>query len=310
VTSGAGARRGQISISQDAAQIAYVERTRRLDLCRLDFDPKSEMIGEPMPLIEGRNAIWPDASPDGEWVVFYEGLGQQQEDIAIIRPDGTGYRKLTNDSFVDRHPHWSPDGRRIAFGIRRKDTHDIWVVNRDGSSLEQLTSGEVNHLYFVWSPDGAFLVYHEGDHPTVLSMTSSTSPTPSLAMLSEENAEFIAWSWSRDGTRLAGWRRIKSTGRDAGILVYSFESKTYESLTDYGRNPVWLSDSRRLLFVETPVGKIFLVDSETKRINELTGQDSPIYGPASISPDDRFIYTSIRTDESDIWMLTLNQEQK
>jgi Tol biopolymer transport system component len=128
-------------------------------------------------------------------------------------------------------------------------------------------------------------------------------------MLPEDDAMFIAWSWSRDGTRLAGWRRIKSTGRDAGILVYSFESESYESLTDLGRNPVWLSDGRRLLFSDEPTGKIFLVDSETKRIKELTTEDSPTYHRAAISPDDRYIYTSIHTEEADIWLLTLNEEQ-
>jgi Tol biopolymer transport system component len=308
VTSGAGALRGEISISRDGAQIAYVERTRRQDLYSLEFDSQSETLGEATPLVEGRNAAWPDVSPDGQWIVFFEGVYQQQEDIAIIHSDGTGYRKLTNDPFVDRHPRWSPDGQRIAFGSRQ-DTWDIWTINRDGSGLEPLTSGEENDLYPVWSPDGAYVAYLEDDRTTLISLTSTRSSTPSLPPLPDDDSRFIAWSWSRDGTRLAGWRRIISTGRDAGIVVYSLQSESYEILTESGRNPVWLSDGRRLLFRSDLPGELFLVDSETKRIKELTTESSSTYGIATVSPDDRYIYTSVRTEEADIWLLTLEEER-
>ena len=309
VTSGAGALREQISISREGTQIAYVERTRRLDLHELDFDEESETMDISTPLAEGRNAIWPDVSPDGRWVVFFEGADQGQEDIAVIRRDGSGYRKLTNDPFMDRHPRWSPDEQRIAFSSKRSDTWDIWTVNRDGGGLEQIASGKKNVLYPVWSPDGVFIAYLDTDTPTLLSLTSAHSPAPSLVMLPEEDAMFIAWSWSRDGTRLAGWRRIKSTGKDAGIVVYAFESESYESLTDFGRKPVWFSDGRRLLFSEDITGNIFVVDSSTKRIKELSSEESPHFEEATISPDDRYIYTSIRTVEADIWLLTLEEER-
>jgi Tol biopolymer transport system component len=255
--------------------------------------------------------VWPDVSPDGQWIVFFEGVNQQQEDIAIIHSDGSGYRRLTNDLAVDRHPRWSPDGQRVAFDSRRAGRRETWVVNRDGSGIEQITitSDDESPIYPVWSPDGAFLVYLKGDRPTLSSVTSTRSSTPSLPMPPEEDAMFVAWSWSRDGTRLAGWRRIKSTGRDAGILVYSFESESYESLTGFGRNPVWLSDGRRLLFSGDPAGELFLVDSETKKIKELTAEDPLTYHRAAISPDDRYIYVAIHTDEADIWLLTLDEER-
>jgi Tol biopolymer transport system component len=307
VTSGAGGLRERISIGQNGRQIAYVERSVRRDLYKLDFDHESETIGTLIPLVEGRNAVWPDVSPDGQWVVFFEGGMQQQEDIAIVRSDGTGYRQLTNDLFVDRHPRWSPDGQRIAFGSRR-DTWDIWVVNRDGSGLELLAGGEEDDLCPVWSPDGTFVAYLGGDRQTLQSVTSSRSFAPSLPMLAEEDAMFVPWDWSQDGTRLAGWRRIKSTGRDAGILVYSFESESYESLTDFGRNPVWLSDGRRILFSDVEASDIFLVDSKTSRTKNLTTGEFPSYAISTISPDDRYIYTSIRMVEADIWLLTLDEE--
>jgi hypothetical protein len=53
---------------------------------------------------------------------------------------------------------------------------------------------------------------------------------------------------------------------------------------------------------------MFLVDSKTQRIKELTTGGSQDYVISTISPDDRYIYTSIRTAEADIWLLTLEEE--
>jgi Tol biopolymer transport system component len=79
-------------------------------------------------------------------------------------------------------------------------------------------------------------------------------------------------------------------------------------LTDFGRNPVWLSDNRRLLFFHPYERKLFLVDSETKEFKELTTPTENVMFP-DISPDNRYIYASVREEEADVWMLTLNEER-
>ncbi len=38
-------------------------------------------------------------------------------------------------------------------------------------------------------------------------------------------------------------------------------------MTDFGRNPVWLNDNRRLIFAD--LGKMYLLDSQTGRSQEL-----------------------------------------
>jgi Tol biopolymer transport system component len=184
---------------------------------------------------------------------------------------------------------------------------EVWCVNRDGSGLEQLTSSEERALYPVWSPDGAFLAHQKapGLGSVIMSLREDRVP-PTLPLLDDEDAEFIAWSWSSDGRRLAGWKRRKSDGRDIGIVVYSFESENFESLTEFGRNPVWLEDGKNLVFGDDERLRLFLVHSETKRIRELTTSVPTELTLATISPDDRYIYASIRTIESDIWLLTLH----
>jgi Tol biopolymer transport system component len=56
-------------------------------------------------------AAW---SPDGTEIAFVGGGGYYGSWIGIIRPDGSGHRRIARHC-AGRDPHWSPDGRRIVF---------------------------------------------------------------------------------------------------------------------------------------------------------------------------------------------------
>ena len=117
-----------------------------------------------------------------------------------------------------------------------------------------------------------------------------------------DSTNWGAWSWSPDGRKLAGNKL--PAGAPSSILVYSLESKQYEKLTDFGQNPVWLSDSGRLLFRHQ--GKLYLIDSQSKKVRELLSVAPNEFGiGVTISRDDRQIYFSLVTTEADIWLITL-----
>src|SRR5207248_8257877 len=55
---------------------------------------------------------------------------------------------------------------------------------------------------------------------------------------------FEAWSWSPDGTKLAGIKHL-AHGVHSGIGIYDFSSKTYDWVTDFGDWPL-RSEERRV----------------------------------------------------------------
>jgi len=119
-----------------------------------------------------------------------------------------------------------------------------------------------------------------------------------LPLLTEPGMVFVAHDWSSEGRRLAGYQQ-RADGSAAGILVFSFDSRQFEKLTDFGNFPRWLSDGRRILFRHRD--KSFLVDVQTKKAREL---NSP--GPiTTFSRDNRDFYYLSSNTESDIWLLTL-----
>jgi hypothetical protein len=91
--------------------------------------------------------------------------------------------------------------------------------------------------------------------------------------------------------------------RDDGVALYSVADRAFRRLTRHGSDPVWLSDSRRLLYLDR--GKIHLVDSQSGASRELLSivPDEVARRGFAVSPDDRHIYFSVSTTEADVWMI-------
>jgi len=102
-------------------------------------------------------------------------------------------------------------------------------------------------------------------------------------------------SWSADGRKLAG--------DSGGIYSYSFDSHQYDRLTEFGENPIWLNDNQRLLFFAQD--KLYLLDSRTRKAQELLSVAPNRFQSLGISRDNRVVYYSLKTTEADIWLADL-----
>src|SRR6266571_1817062 len=97
---------------------------------------------------------------------------------------------------------------------------------------------------------------------------------------------------------------IKGAEMPASLSTLSIHNST-RKLTDFGSFPVWLSDSRRLLFQDQ--SKLYLIDSQSKKSHEVLSVAPHEFGNGVTLPrDDRLIYFSLVTVEADIWLMTLN----
>jgi Tol biopolymer transport system component len=297
-----------LSISKDGGLLAYSSVLRTRNIQRVAIDPAAGTTrGEPEWVTTG-SRTWsnPDPSPDGTLVAFYS--NPQPELLYVARPDGSVLRQVTSGAFTDRMPRWSPDGRWLAFFSNRGGGYHVWKIRPDGSELQQLN--DVPDASFpAWSPDGSHIAVsmtagpgHPADTTHILDANrSARDQQPEWLPDATDAHPFIVNSWSPDGLTLAGQDNLANHG----ILTYSLRAKTYARLTSDGGYPVWLPDSRRLIYVAG--GKDFmLVDAVSRKTRKIFSVQRDVIGPAQLSRDGRAMYFSRRVTEADIWLARID----
>jgi Tol biopolymer transport system component len=295
------------SLSADGKHVAFASALVTANIQRLTLDPSGVVNGEPAWVTTG-SLRWsnPAPSPGGNWIAVYS-LVQPEGHLYLVHPDGTAMRQLTSDSAIDRMPRWSPDGNWVGFFSDRNGRLELWKIRPDGSDLQQLTEGGASYL--AWAPDSSRIAtVSESDEPRLKSRVFIFDPnrpwkqqSPELLpQLDPPSSRFLVNDWSQDGKGLVGVAEPPI----GGVVRYSLESHKYERLTDFGEWPVWLPDSRRVLFVAH--GKDFyLVDSSSKQVRKVFSVAHDIIGPPQLTRDGKTAYFSRRVTESDIWLVTL-----
>ncbi len=145
------------NLSYDAQlMIADIQRDHLEELGSLGRGIETEGVEAPDWSPQGKDIIyvgWDKSSrlPDGGYMPT---IGR----IYKFDLEKSRYYRLTEGSFRDEHPAYSPDGRYIAFVSNRSGQAELWTMNNDGTDLRQLTYMAERGYELVedkpaWSPD-------------------------------------------------------------------------------------------------------------------------------------------------------------
>jgi serine/threonine protein kinase/Tol biopolymer transport system component len=298
---------GQLSIAADGRRIAYATRDGRSNLERIPFHRETGAItGPAQPVTQGSTRLVRsgDVSPDGQWIVY--DTSSPQEDLFVVRTDGTGTRQITNDAFKDRVPRWSPLGDRILFySDRTSKSYEAWTIRPDGSGMQQVSAAHGETMFEpIWAADGKRILYSLVTRAPEIVDTSlpAAGQTPvRLPPMADEGNIFLPTSWSPDGKRLIG--TILGTRKEEEIALFSFASNTYQTLPVSGNGPVWLDDAHA----------IFLRDGSLELLDTATGASRKLMSPpersafkvVAVARDGRSLFVVREIDEGDIKMLEM-----
>ena len=156
-------------------------------------------------------------SPDGSTIAFGTGAAFADHatptQIAIIKPDGSGFRTITGDKGNAAFPSWSPDGKRLVYRVAGSE-QGLRIVNVEDGKITQLTTGYDD--FPGWSPKGdliAFTSFRDGDFEIYTIRPDGTG----IKRLTHDRGNNAHGAWSADGE----WY-IFSSGRmgwkDEGML--------------------------------------------------------------------------------------------
>ena len=217
----------------------------------------------------------PSISPDGRMIAYAAGPpGHMRVFVKELAAGGRAV-PLADENADDsqRWPQWSPDGARIVFEAGRPSVvsqriltaglGSLFVGTPLGGTARKLAVrvGEGLASSPSWSPDGSEIAFGTGQALYAMAVDGSSPPRQLAAGLDLHSPR-----WSPDGTTIAyvsaasvftfGADNLGNVGNSTLMALPLATGKSVK-ITDgnaLDTNPVWLPDSRTLLFVSSRGG--------------------------------------------------------
>ncbi len=196
-------------------------------------------------------ATAPALSPDGATLAFV-----WRGDIWLVSSSGGVARPWSAHPGGDDQPHFSPDGKRIAFTSQRTGTQQVYVGSVSGGFVTQVTFHSEGTSVQEWFPDGkSLLVQGRRDqaflHAQRLYRVDVTERAGEELLFDATAADGAV---SPDGRKIlftregvTWWRKGYRGSAAAQTWLYVLPAGTFTKLVDNGRgglNPLWQPDGK------------------------------------------------------------------
>jgi TolB protein len=246
-------------VSPDGTRVAFVatsERGTSVYVASIDGSGVEDLT--PVTL---DHAQWPAWSPDGTEIVFNGGPSAVEQDLFLMKADGSGVRRLTAGESMDYCPRWSPDGQKLVFSSVVADTFRLMTWDRTEGTVSELLPRGFEAECGDWSPDGSRIAFSstpDHDYPSLEGMASWTPrmsiyvldvATRAITQLTDLAGTSARPRWSPDGhqilfhsTESIGTVPFSQLGTAYELYVIEADGSDIRRLTRndmYDAHPAW-----------------------------------------------------------------------
>lgn len=262
-----------------------------------------------VPLISGLSATDVDFSADGKWIAY---VAVPEGTLWRARADGSDRLQLTSDSERAALPHWSPDGKQIAYASSTPGgSWKLSIVGADGSDAHRILSEDNSQIDANWSPDGERLMFGEYNRDqSGLKIRIIALKTHQITTISGSDGLFSP-RWSPNGRYIAA---LSPNGTD--LMLFDFKTRKWTTWLEEPAGsvsyPVWSTDSQSLYFDDFVTGseairRVQVGRSEPELVFELGSLERypGALGPwTSRAADGSFMFVRDRSTQ-EVYQLTL-----
>lgn len=225
----------------------------------------------------------------------------------------SGLQKLTDNTWEDRYPVWSPDGETIAYAANPNGNFDIFSARPDGSAIEQITISEHDESDPAWLPSGMGLIFTKEtsgfirknarlfqvdlDTKKVKKVMPRYTKTAALSHVSPSGLQVVF-----TGKRLRGW----------DVAMFNRRTNKVHFLDKGGKScrARFSKAGKKLAYVSSSAdgkGDIWVMNPDGSQKARLTHRDDTYDYFPSWSPDGKYIVfnSSYQHDHDGDWALYL-----
>ncbi|HEU4435218.1 MAG TPA: hypothetical protein VFR51_17660, partial [Pyrinomonadaceae bacterium] len=256
------------------------------------------------------DALQPVFSPSQKRIAYWSRPDRygQREHIWTIPANGGEAVAVTDGSFTDLNPVWSPDGKYLYFSSNRGGSSNIWRIAIDENTgvtsgvPEAVTSigATTSVLHLSFSRDGrlAYSAQTETRNLRSVSFNAAQGTVGKPISITEGSMQLWFPDPSPDGQRLTAY----SMGQQRHIYVMRADGTEQRDLTpgEYRYAwPRWSPDGQRIAFSSRRSGdyELWIVNRDGSGLRQLTQSSGGHYSPWSY--DGSMIAYSVHSPRND-----------